>query len=327
MLSCPLTIKLADWLLVKVDDYKYSPQQCFHCLKFGHISKYCRNANKTCSVCANPGHSSDQCGGEMKCLHCASRTHKSTDKNCPKYVCETEFINLHMRNRIPRQEAMDKVFETTLQYENFYRCMNESSIPLLEQSDDSSNVSHSQAVQRVVPTPLPYQMTCTQQPSTSGVSQSQTTSLPFESNPKHHVQQAAHSTSLYKKSSIDVKPTKQKLETKSHIPTKRQSQQSYSDTVKRRSRSVEKHTGTKPKIKDKHMRRNSLINYNQREEEGIFMSIDNSRKRGLTSPEQESSSKKSNLTQSRGSLQRLKPLSYTNSQQKLRHDRQSSNNT
>ena len=32
--SCPQTIKLADWLLVKVDEYKYSPQQCFHCLKF-----------------------------------------------------------------------------------------------------------------------------------------------------------------------------------------------------------------------------------------------------------------------------------------------------
>ena len=73
-----------------------------------------------------------------------------------------------------------------------------------------------------------------------------------------------------------MKPTQQKLQTKSHIPTRSQSQQSYSDMVKRRSHSVEKHTGTRPKIKDKHMRRDSLINYNQREEEGIFMSIDNS---------------------------------------------------
>ena len=323
LLSCQQTVKLADWLLVKVDDYKYNPRQCFHCLKFGHISKYCRNANKTCTMCATPGHSSDQCGGEMKCLHCASQTHKSTDKNCPKYVCETEIINLQMKNRIPRQEAMNKVFEATPQYETYYRYTNESSRPLPAQSDDSSNVNHSQVVQRVaaVTPPIPDD---TQQPSTSRVSQSQTTSLLLESNPKRHVQQTAHSTSLHKKSSINTKPTQQKLQTKTHTPTRSQSQQSYSDMVKRRSHSVEKHTGTKPKIKDRHMRRDSLINYNQREEEGIFMSIDNSRKRGLTSPEQGSSSKKSNLTQSRWSLQRLKPLSYTNSQQKLR---QSSNNT
>ena len=148
---------------------------------------------------------------------------------------------------------MDKVFKATPQYENYYRYMNESSRPLPAQSDDCSNVSHSHAVQRVAAAtpPIPDE---TQQPSTSRVSQSQT-SLPLESNPKHHVQQTAHSTSLYKKSSIDMKPTQQKLQTKSLSPTRSQSR---SDMVKRRSRSVEKHTGTRPKIKDKHMRRDSL---------------------------------------------------------------------
>ena len=117
-----------------------------------------------------------------------------------------------------------------------------------------------------------------------------------------------------------MKPIQRKLQTKSHIPTRSQSQQSYPLMVKRRrSHSAEINTGTRPKIKDKHMRGDSLINYNQREED---MSIDNSRKRGLTSPEQEFSLKKSNLTQSRGSFERLKPLSYTNSQLKRRHNRQ-----
>ena len=134
------------------------------------------------------------------------------------------------------------------------------------QSDDSGNVSHSQAVQRVaaVTPPIPDE---TQQPSTSRVSQSQTTSLPSESNPKRHVQQTAHSTSLYKKSSIDTKPTQQKPQTKTQIPTRSQSQQSYSDMVKRRSHSVEKHTGTRPKIKDKHMRRDSLTIINVKKKE------------------------------------------------------------
>jgi len=93
--TCPKTIKIADWLLVKVDEYHYTPQQCWKCLKFGHVNKFCKCEHAVCARCASSNHTTTECENEIKCSYCGGN-HYSTDKNCARYKCETEVINLQM---------------------------------------------------------------------------------------------------------------------------------------------------------------------------------------------------------------------------------------
>ena len=59
--ACPKMVKLADWNIVPVEEYKYTPLFCFKCEKFGHIKKYCRQTFNTCSNCGQSGHVPDSC--------------------------------------------------------------------------------------------------------------------------------------------------------------------------------------------------------------------------------------------------------------------------
>ena len=89
--SCPRVIKVTEWHYEAVEDYKYRPQQCYRCQKFGHITKYCRRSEEICSRCGNEGHKNHDCTGEIQCTHC-KRHHYSSDKRCPKYLCEELII-------------------------------------------------------------------------------------------------------------------------------------------------------------------------------------------------------------------------------------------
>jgi len=128
--SCPKVIKIVDWHLEKVEEYKYRPQQCFKCQKFGHVSKYCRSEVEVCARCGRRGHPKAQCENDVSCFHC-KHAHFSTDRTCPKYKCEESIIALQMREKITRLEALDRTLETNPEYENLYTpsLPNESSAP------------------------------------------------------------------------------------------------------------------------------------------------------------------------------------------------------
>ena len=119
LLSCPKTIRIADWLIIRVDEYNYTPMQCYNCLKYGHISKFCRNEDKTCFNCSNKGHTKEECTSTPLCLHCKGG-HLSNSKSCPRYQCETKIVNIQMKEKLPKPDAIEKFLETSPQYEELF---------------------------------------------------------------------------------------------------------------------------------------------------------------------------------------------------------------
>lgn len=79
------------WQSCKVQDYR-GISRCFKCLRFGHISKFCKSEDTICSYCAEKGHNGKNCPNKAKkpvCCNCkaATRTfeHEAIDKSCPAY--------------------------------------------------------------------------------------------------------------------------------------------------------------------------------------------------------------------------------------------------
>lgn len=81
---------------------------CFQCLRYGHVSKYCRQTVATCSRCGEQGHARSACVSQPKCIHCGA-LHSATDKECPRYVFECEVLTTQNQHKISRTEARDIV--------------------------------------------------------------------------------------------------------------------------------------------------------------------------------------------------------------------------
>jgi len=118
--TLPKVLTITGWHLVKVEEFKYKPQQCFKCHLYGHVLKYCRREETRCARCGTMGHRSSECTAEEpSCYHC-SGNHFSTDKDCPKYKCEELIIETEMNEKIPKREAMELTLERNPQYANLY---------------------------------------------------------------------------------------------------------------------------------------------------------------------------------------------------------------
>ena len=102
-----------------VEEYKYKPQQCFKCQRYGHVAKYCRSEVDICSRCGQQGHVTADCNNSIKCYHCAG-SHNSNSKECQKYTCEMNVLETQMRERIPRGDAVEIVLSQHPEYERFY---------------------------------------------------------------------------------------------------------------------------------------------------------------------------------------------------------------
>lgn len=78
----PESIDLNLWRF-PVSPYIPPVKQCFHCLRFGHLAKFCKNALK-CSICGN-SHNYKDCNIDIKnatCLHCKGN-HIAISSQCP----------------------------------------------------------------------------------------------------------------------------------------------------------------------------------------------------------------------------------------------------
>jgi len=114
-LSLPSHLKITSWFKVKVNQYIERPQQCYNCLGYGHVRKYCRRENPICAKCGTEGHSSENCSSRnMIYLHCGG-PHKATDKNCKRYTIEMEILATASGEKISKYETKRLVLERTPQ--------------------------------------------------------------------------------------------------------------------------------------------------------------------------------------------------------------------
>ena len=67
-------------------NHNTKPMQCYICLQYNHIAKYCKTKEQVCSKCGEKHHV-DKCTAApeaCKCLHCKGN-HLATSEECSKY--------------------------------------------------------------------------------------------------------------------------------------------------------------------------------------------------------------------------------------------------
>lgn len=198
---------------------------------------------------------------------------------------ETDIINLQMKEKIPRVEAIDKILEKSPQYEDIYNMTTsppQASQPPLEtvQVEDNFQVVQS-----------------------TGES---ATSIPSNTTTTVQTTHVGHNRNNNNKTSKDNKkpPT-------TSVTTRNSSQQSYSGATKKQTDRQQPPSTPTSQVK----RKTTMVNYEENEEDGIYMSIDYNNKRTLTSPKEDRHAKKSNLKSLPDNSQRSTKSSYRHPQQ------------
>lgn len=86
------------------------PTQCFLCLKFNHVAKYCKTKEQTCAKCGE-NHRKDQCtvtDDQIKCANCKGK-HEATSKECTFYQDQEK----KMKQQVERYSSSSKLINTT----------------------------------------------------------------------------------------------------------------------------------------------------------------------------------------------------------------------
>ena len=298
LLVCPKTIKIADWLIIKVDEYNYTPQQCYNCLKYGHISKYCKNIEKTCFKCSRKGHDKDSCNFDIKCLHC-KENHYSNNKSCPRYQCEIKIINMQMKERIPKPEAIERVLGLCPQYETLFLNQeqptesDEPTPPLQQPSSESASTSNDADISDI--TDNNNNTTDPQKPPESP--KRKTTNKRNYQSPKSKSQSKIPTETKLKDNKANLNPSKEQKT--NHIPTKS---------------SHRKHSLPEINTQKQNIQHKSVVEYEASEEE-----MDNEpsqareiNKRPLSPSIRTTSTKRTNTRKSTENLRGIPTLGYQN---------------
>lgn len=75
---------------IPVHPYKQRPFQCYKCLEYGHITKYCPYSSEKCKNCSGTEHG--ECTLTPKCKHCKG-DHKPFSKECREFKLQDEIVN------------------------------------------------------------------------------------------------------------------------------------------------------------------------------------------------------------------------------------------
>lgn len=106
--------------------------QCFKCLRFGHVNKYCRQEESTCSHCGIQ-HVERPCQRTMKCFHCHSDKHGGTSKDCPEFlrnqlIKESMYFNnvtfFEANESFPRTESSYRLAEKQKEFPELVKKLN-----------------------------------------------------------------------------------------------------------------------------------------------------------------------------------------------------------
>lgn len=88
--------------------------QCYHCLKYGHVSKQCRSTNPLCINCGKSKNNNHECSNsDTFCIYCKNNDHKSNSKNCPTFEEQRKIKKIMIDNStsfVEAKEYCDKSF-------------------------------------------------------------------------------------------------------------------------------------------------------------------------------------------------------------------------
>lgn len=90
----------------KVRAYIPNPRRCFHCQKYGHVSRTCRGQPR-CARCGKEDHvhtTENPCQLEPHCVNCGQE-HPSYDRSCPTWNVEKEVQRLKIERDISFPQA------------------------------------------------------------------------------------------------------------------------------------------------------------------------------------------------------------------------------
>ncbi len=79
-----------------------APVQCFQCLNFNHVAKYCKEKQQKCVRCGED-HKSDQCIADKEICRNCKGPHSATSKDCPRYL-----------EQVSRMQGLVKQYETKM---------------------------------------------------------------------------------------------------------------------------------------------------------------------------------------------------------------------
>ena len=84
---------------------------CKTCLRYGNTVKRCHETKATCVRCSYQRHNKDKCiSTEVRCCHCED-DHETFSRNCQIFKRETEIVQTQTKERIPRLQAIQKLFK------------------------------------------------------------------------------------------------------------------------------------------------------------------------------------------------------------------------
>lgn len=94
------------------------PIQCFKCLRFGHMAKFCRQEGNTCQRCGTRHEFSREnpCSNGMKCFHCHSDKHDGCSRDCPEFLRNKLIKEAMFFDNITFGEADERFPKTQSQY-------------------------------------------------------------------------------------------------------------------------------------------------------------------------------------------------------------------
>ncbi|KAI5637514.1 hypothetical protein NE865_09801 [Phthorimaea operculella] len=143
----PDYVDINSWYF-EVRPYTPPVSQCLRCLRFGHIGKFCKNAQR-CSICGD-SHNYKDCvkrPEEAVCVHCKGK-HVAIAKSCPVKIQKAEEIKVQMRRASysevfnnktsPLKSKVDPV-QQLFKSEQFMNLLISSIIKIISASKDAEN--------------------------------------------------------------------------------------------------------------------------------------------------------------------------------------------